>query len=415
MKKEITVWVGVDWADQSHVYALKSENRDKIVIGSFEQEAVAIDDWVSWLKKLAAGGKIAIALEQSKGGLVFALMKYDFLVLYPINPSTVAKYREAWKLSGAKDDPSDAALLLELLNKHQSKFIPWAPEPQEIQLLQRLTEQRVRLMHDLKRVGNQLTSTLKEYFPEVLEIFPRIYRDIVADFVLAYPTLEAAQKASEPELLQFFRCHTAGNPKLSSKRIALLKAAKPLIHEQSVIASNALFVQALARELKALNASIVIYNEHIENVYRSIPDHELFDSLPCAGEVSGPKLLAAMGVNRSKFSSAEQLACFTGIAPVIERSGNQCWTHWRFKCNKHLRQAFIEWTFLSTRTSFWAGEFYKHQRAKGKTHSVAVRALAFKWIRVIFRMWKNKEPYSEARYLKALKTSGSPLIKNLAA
>lgn len=413
--KEISVWVGVDWADKAHAYALRRVGSEKIATGRFVQRATAIDEWVSSLRKLSGGGKVAIALEQSKGGLIFALMKYSFLVLYPINPNTLAKYREAWARSGAKDDPSDAALLLELIENHHKKFTAWTPEPESLRLLQRITEQRVRLVHDLKRVGNQLTSTLKEYFPEVLEIFPRIYREIVADFLLGYPTLKAAQAASDQELHSFFRSHTAGSSKLTCKRIALLKAAIPLTQEQAIINSNALFAQALARELKALNASVGIYNQEIEKVYQSIPDHQLFDSLPSAGEVSGPRLLAAMGINRTKFQSANQVACFMGIAPVVERSGNQCWTHWRFRCNKILRQAFIEWAFLSTRTSLWAEQFYKTQRQKNKTHSVAVRALAFKWIRIIFRIWKDRQPYSEVLYLKALKTSGSSLIAKLAA
>ncbi len=412
--KEINVWVGIDWADRKHSFALRKRDGQS-QSGYFAHSAVSIATWGETLKKLAGNGKVAIALEQSKGGLIFALMKYDFIVLYPINPNTFARYREAWSPSGAKDDPTDALLILDLLEHHCTKLQPWSPEPKEVRLLQRLTEQRVRLVNQLKKVGNRLTSTLKEYFPEVLEIFPRIYRDIVADFLLSFPNLEAAQKASEQELVNFFRSHTAGNSKLTLKRIAILKNALPLTEDQAIISSNSLFVRGLARELKALNASILEYNEQIETVYRDLPDSKLFDSLPSAGDISAPRLLAAIGIDRTKFNSAEELACFAGIAPVIERSGNQCWTRWRYKCNKTVRQSFIEWTFLSMRTSFWAENFYKKQRQKGKSHSVAVRALAYKWTRIIFRLWKDKTPYSEARYLKALHAARSPNLVALSA
>ena len=355
--KEITCWVGVDWADKKHSYALKKDGKSRS--GTFLQKAEAIDVWVSSLRKLADGGKVAVALEQAKGGLIFALMKYDFIVLFPVNPNTFARYREAWSLSGAKDDPTDALLLLELLETHHRKLAAWTPESTEIRLLQRLTDQRVRFVNDLKRIGNKLTSCLKEYYPEVLELFPRIYRDIVAEFLLKYSTLEAAKSASDKELLAFFRANNSGGGE------------------------------------KTLNRHI-------------------FDSLPSSGEVSAPKLLAALGTNRAKFSSAEELHCYTGIAPVIERGGNQSWTRWRYKCHKSVRQAFIDWAFLSVRTSFWAEAYYKKARSNGKSHSIAIRALAYKWVRIIFRMWKERKPYDEAYYLKALQKSGSPLLKKFA-
>lgn len=411
--KECTVLVGLDWADRKHVCAVKYPNAKTAQIEDLLQSSTAIEAWVMKLKAKASGGKVGIALEQSKGGLIFALMKYDFIVLYPINPSTVAKYRETWKLSGAKDDPSDALLILELLEEHNKKLTPWYPEPKDIRLLQRLTEQRTKLVQDLKRVGNKVTTTVKEYYPVILDLFPRIYRDITADFLIAFPTLQSAQSATDQELIRFFRTHSAGGEKRISKRISLLRESAHLIEDEAILESNALFVKALARQIKAINHAIAEYEERIEAVYEVLPDKKLFDSLPSSGEVSAPRLLAALGTNRKKFSSSNELACYSGIAPVIEQSGKQCWVHWRYRCNKTVRQAFIEWAFLSVRTSFWAKAFYSNQRAKGKTHCIAIRALAFKWIRIIFKMWKDKVPYSEAKYLEALRKAGSPLLKNL--
>lgn len=409
MENQYAVWIGIDWADKKNVCAVQVAGSEKVKISSFSQTPAGIDDWVQSLKKLAKGGKVAIALEQKKGALIFALMKYDFIFLFPLNPNSFAKYREVWAPSGAKDDPTDASFILDLLVHHHKKLTAWVPEPKEVRLLQRLTEQRVKVVNDLKRVGNRLTSTLKEYFPEVLEIFPTVSRNIVCEFLLVYPTLEIAKKASDLELHSFFRSHSSGNAKLAAKRIAIIQNALPLTTDFAVISSNALLVKGLARELKVLNQIITEYETEIETIYCSLPDSKIFNSLPSAGEVSAPRLLAAMGTDRSKFNSAQELACFLGIAPVLERSGSQCWIHTRFKCSKPLKQAFIEWTFLSLRSSYWADELYKKIRAKGKAHSVAIRAIAFKWVRIIFRCWKNNTTYSEVNYLKALRKAGSPL------
>lgn len=107
---------------------------------------------------------------------------------------------------------------------------------------------------------------------------------------------------------------------------------------------------------------------------------------------------------------ASDLLHYAGIAPVTERSGQTSWVHWRYSCLKFLRQSFIEWASESLQHFFWASAFYHSQRAKSKSHQMAVRALAFKWIRIIFRCWQTRKPYDEAKYLLALKAKGSPLL-----
>jgi hypothetical protein len=77
-------------------------------------------------------------------------------------------------------------------------------------------------------------------------------------------------------------------------------------------------------------------------------------------------------------------------------------------------QTFVEWAAQTINKSFWAGTFYQQQRAKGSPHQVAVRALAFKWIRILYRCWMTHTPYDESRYLKALQLRGSPLLAGLA-
>ncbi|WP_052470188.1 IS110 family transposase [Thiolapillus brandeum] len=140
----------------------------------------------------------------------------------------------------------------------------------------------------------------------------------------------------------------------------------------------------------------------------------MFRNLPGAGKRLAPRLLVAFGEDRSRFASAQALCCYAGIAPVTERSGNKSWVHWRYSCPKFLRQSFVEWINQTVRFSFWARAFYKAQREKGKTHQMAIRALAFEWIRILWCCWQDRKPYDEATYLMALQKQGSPLVKELA-
>jgi transposase len=145
-----------------------------------------------------------------------------------------------------------------------------------------------------------------------------------------------------------------------------------------------------------------------------MPDAELFAALPGAGVQFAPRLLTAFGEDRHRFPKADAMAQYAGIAPVTERSGNKHWVHWRFSCPKFLRQSFVEWAGESTRHSFWARAFYQHQRELGKTHQMAVRALAFKWIRILWRCWHDRKPYNETTYLMCLQDKGSPLLQYIA-
>jgi len=103
-----------------------------------------------------------------------------------------------------------------------------------------------------------------------------------------------------------------------------------------------------------------------------------------------------------------------GIAPVMERRGKRSWVHWRCQCPKFMRQTCVEWAAESMQFSSWARAYYQQQRDKGASHQAAVRSLAFKWIRIVFRCWQTGTPYNEATYLAALQRQGSSLIPNLA-
>lgn len=236
-------------------------------------------------------------------------------------------------------------------------------------------------------------------------------RKVLSDFVITYPSLEQVRAASDEDLKHSFRSHSSGHKTLLEKRIALIRAAIPLTTDPAILATAPLIAKALAEQINALITLIETFDEKIENVFSKHKDFAIFNSLPSAGECLAPRLLAAFGSRRERFSSAEEFQRFSGIAPVIERSGKHSWTRWRYSCNKFLRQSFHEWAGITIKHSLWAKAFYSMQRSKGKSHPKAVRALAFKWIRILFRLWKNSEAYSEITYLKSLQRTGSPIFR----
>lgn len=195
--------IGIDWADRKHDLCLKVPGSDTLVYSVLPHSPRAIDDWAMNLQQRFPGQQIAICIESRKVPLIHALLKYPFLVLYPVNPQTLARYRRALKPSRAKDDPSDAQLLLDLVARHPEQFHPWTPERPEVRALASLVEQRRTLVADKVRYTNRLTAALKNYYPQVLDWFEDKDTRIFCNFVEKWPNLAAVQRARKDTLRAF--------------------------------------------------------------------------------------------------------------------------------------------------------------------------------------------------------------------
>ena len=396
-------YIGLDWADQKHDFCLQSSGSDLFEYGLLRHTPEAIDEWALSLQQRFNNQPIAICLELKAGPVVYALLKYNFIVLFPVPPKALAKYREAFSQSGAKDDPTDAYLQLDYLLKHPSALKPLIPDDQDTRILQRMVEDRRVLVSEKVRLTNRMTSALKSYYPQTLQWFTDIDTQMFCDFMQHWPTLKKAKKARQLTLSNFFKSHRCARNTVIEKRIKAIKSAMPLTEDEGVIIPFERMSRALSLQLSLLLKTIHEYDLEIAKRFKQHSDYEIFESLPGAGPVFGPRLLAAFGANRERFNSADEVNRLSGVAPVLERSGKKSWIHWRYSCPTFLRQTFVEWANQSIRYSFWAREFYDEKRASGKSHQATLRALAFKWIRIIFSCWKNKTVYDESAYLFALK------------
>jgi len=407
---EYAALIGIDWSDRKHDLCLvetASGTREASVLPHSPQE---IDGWATALRARYGGRPVAVCLEQSRGPLIYALLKYDFLTLYPVNPRALAKFREAFSPSRHKDDPPDAEHLAELLIHHQGRLRAWAPDDEQTRTLRLLVEHRRRLVSDQTRTSDRLTSLLKCYFPQVLEWFPDIRTEMVCDFLLRWPELSALKRVRRETLLKFFRSHNSVRRETLEARLASIKAAVPLTTDGAVLRSSAAMAKALAAQMKATLSAVAGIEHEIEGLCAAHEDYELFESLPGAGPVYASRLTAAPGSDRGRWLSADEVACLAGVAPVIERSGKSCRVRWRYFCPKFLRQTFHEYAGESIKHSFWARVYYEQQRSKGKSHHAAVRALAYKWVRIIFRCWQERAAYDEVKYLESLRRKGSSLL-----
>lgn len=405
-----TALIGLDWANSKHDICIQATDSNQREFSSFSHQVDDIETWALSMHQ-RFGGTIAIALELAKGPIVYALQKYDFFVLFPIHPSTLAKYRETFKPSRAKDDPTDAELALDLLLCHGDRFKPIKPQSVEMRTLTYLVEQRRQLVDDKTRFVNRLCDTLKQYFPQTLDWFEHRDTLVFCDFLTRWPTLKQVKRARKATLETFFKTHNVRFSTVIDTRIQGIKTAKPLTLDVAVITAHRLQALAQVDQLRITLDAIGRFDDAIAALAPKLPDYKLFDTLPGAGPILAPRLLVAFGEQRERFTSAAAIQQYSGVAPVTERSGKKSWVHWRWQCPTFVRQTFVEWAGQTINKSFWAGVYYHQQRDKGSSHQTAVRALAFKWIRILYRCWQSQTPYDESKYLIALKCRDSPLLK----
>ena len=409
--KHFAAIVGIDWADKKHDICEYNQDKQHYALSIISSKPESIDVWANGLKQRYPNQQIAVGCELKKGPLIYALSKYNHLTLFPINPSTVSKYRKAFSHSGAKDDPTDAKIQTEILLHNMHKLRALEPESADIRALAQLTVNRRKLVQERVRITNKMTAALKNYYPQVIEWFTEKHTNVFIAFMQRWPTLEQAQSARKDTLTRFFHAHHVRYQHIIEKRINAIKTSHHLTKDNGVIVPNQLLVTGLLQQLKAIVASIKEHDEHIKHYYSDCDDRMIFDSFPGAGTVFAPRLLTAFGENRERYEDASEVQRYSGIAPVLERSGNKAWTHWRYSCPKFIRQSFVEWSGETVRYSFWAKAYYEQEKAKGKPHQTIIRCLAFKWIRILFCCWKNRKPYDETTYLNALKKRNSPLLE----
>jgi transposase len=403
--------IGLDRSDlKADLYFIDTRSglcREEIIGTAPEQ----LQQWLARLRQEHPDRRVALCVEQPAPNLILFLETYSWITLYPINPITLKKFREAFVTSRAKDDAKDAFYLAQLLRSHPDKLKAWQPDDSQTRQLQQLVGHRRAVIDERTGLTNRLTALLKQYFPQALDLCGEdLWRPLATAFLLKWPTLQSLQKARPETIKQFYHRNGSRSQKLIETRLGIIEKAVPLTDEIAVLQSHALRVQLICRQLQLMLETVEAFEAKISEVTREHPDREIFESFPGAGPALAPRLLAGMGSERERFERAANLQCLSGIAPVTKQSGGKRHIHRRYLCPTFLKQSFHEYAKVSILHSRWAAAYYWQQREKGCGHHTAARALAYKWQRIIWKCWQSRTPYSEEIYEAALRKRGSKLV-----
>jgi transposase len=409
------VVIGLDRSDRKVDLCELGSSLSEALWTTVSTSPEALRDYFNQLRARFCQGRIGLCLEQPAGNLLAFFETYTpWLEIYPVNPLTLKRFRETFVLSRANDDGKDALYLARLLAAHADQLRRWQPEDPATARLRHLVTHRRAVVDERTALTNRLQALLKGYFPQALELCGEdLWRPLALGFLRRWPSLQALRKARPETLRGFYYLHGSRSQKLIAQRLELIEKAVALSEASALIESLTLRVRLVVRQLQALGPVVAEYDRQIAEVFAAHPDAPIFKSLPGAGPVLAPRLLAAMGSQRERLASASALQCASAIAPVTRQSGGKRSVKRRFTGALFIRQGFHEWARESVRHSSWAAAYFEQQRAKGCRLHTAVRALAYKWQRIIWRCWQDHKPYCEEIYLAALTRSRSPLANKL--
>jgi len=251
------------------------------------------------------------------------------------------------------------------------------------------------------RLVNQLTACLKAYYPVALELFAKLQQKSTLLFLQTYPTPQEAMAASREQIKEVLRQAKHSNPTLVATTI-FERLHQPHLQADSVITrTKSRLMLVLVSQLVPLIEQIAQYNKEIEALFLMHEDHAIFESLPRAGQRLAPRLLAEIGDDRQRYQDASSLQALGGTSPVLYQSGMYSKAHRRLGCIKPLRNALHQFAWQTTQSEPWARDYYQRKRAEGKSHTVAVRALANVWVRIIFAMWVHHRCYESTTFEQA--------------
>jgi len=364
-------YVGIDWADEKHAVCMLEGTGQ--IEQALDHSPEAIAAWADALRRRFDGRMVAVALEQSRGALIYALMQYEHLMLFPVNPTQLARYREALSVSGKKDDPGDAHLLARFLRDHRDCLRAWKPDNVQTRELARLCELRRDIVDARKKTIQQLIASLKQYYPQALQLAGELHKPLALELLRRWPTLKQLQRAHPGSLRKFFRQYGHRDDEKINALVQSIRGFQPLTKDDAVIRPSALYVGLLIKQIEQFNQAVSSFEEQIAKRFAEHPDAEVFRSLPGSGPALAPRLLTAFGTDRERLQMAAELQSYVGIAPVTVRSGKFCRVQRRYACPKFLRQTFHEFADQARRWSKWSKAYYQLLRDRGKNRAIECR------------------------------------------
>lgn len=384
-------FLGIDWATEKHDLCLLDETGAIVQQMKIEQSNAGFQHFEELVKRYGAVN-IRFNIERSDGLLVDWMVTQGWTIY--VTPSVVVAHRRPRR---SKSDPSDAYLLAHLLRLNDPDCRLLTRSSATVLHVRELARALDTTVADQRRLANRLSYLLYQYFPAANHLFAHVESLICLAFLEVYPTPEQARALTRHQLQRFLKRHNYPFMQRLEGIYARLQAPMPTA---TVSEGYVAQVKILIPMLRQLYHSRSYLERELPKVFMTHPEAAWWKGFPgCNGPLTPARLLAWIGDERRRFPSAETLQAIAGTAPVTRRSGKALHVEFRRACSHPLRKALDDFARQSVRHSAWARDYLAEQMQRGHSKARAYRALANRWLKIIWTLWQRGEQYDEARHL----------------
>jgi transposase len=398
MSDQSTSWpafAGIDWGGSHHQLCVVDLAGSKQVEVRVAHDVAGLANLDRELARFSA--QMPVAIERSEGVLVEHLQAAGHVV-FPVSPRIAARARERYRVAPVKDDRFDAFVLADTLRYEHDR---WRSLPQASPLLaeiKALTRDRERLLETQQTIEAQLRSILDAYHPAPTQLFSSIDRQITLAFINEYTTPQSASRLRATRIGGFCKRNNYTG-RVAPEVLAERLRSNLLSGSPGTVAGKSMSAKSFARILSLLNEQLAEFDDAIASAVAEHPDSKIFASFPGVGPVLTAVLLAEIGEDRSRFPTVNVLLAEAGLAPVTRSSGRSEQVRFRYAANRHLREAMMWWAFNSLKMSPWANDAFRTARdQRGQHYHRALRGLAARWMRVLWRCWIDGTVYDPKKH-----------------
>lgn len=393
------LFIGMDWSREKHDVCICNEKGARISQLTIDANYEGFQRLEQERMKLGVPAHECIVGIETASNLVVDFMLDRDYTMYIIPPHATNAYRQTESISSAHNDQSDAALLSWIVRVDRRPRHRLRPDDA---LTQQILGQ-VRLAHQLStsilRQRNQLDDALNRTFPAALRAFEDLTTQFALRFLAAYPTAQEAQSLSFNDFAAFCKENGYHFKQYIPLRYKELQTEMPMPSAATVLARRdqvRVLAQALLPQVQ-LHRGVLARLSELFALHR---DHDIFDSLPGAGQLLAPSLLAKFGDDRERFPGPENVQALAGTCPVTLRSGKKGMITFRTHCDREFRRIAQQFAFCSLRESAWARAYWYEIRPRYRSDSHTTRVVANRWLAIIWKLWQTRQCYDEGYHLR---------------
>lgn len=404
--------VGIDWAEEFHLVALGRLGDGVFEVRRIEHRPAAVAALIDRIATLEPDpAEVRVVLETRHGMLVEALLDAGYTVL-PVNPDLIARRRGPAR---KKDDAEDARLACQLALDRFVELRVLVPHGDLAGELRAIARDDLRAQRDQRRLLNRLRADLAATFPAALVIADdHLDSPVVLKLLQAWPTADQLRAADPEAVTALARQAKHGWPQRFTEKVTAALAEDHFVARDYLVRAKTATIRLGCAQLLLLHTQRHAWERRMGELLLgdrrrgrakqpgdqrgpAVPGGEIYLSFPGLGDRLAARIAGEIGDTIGQFTTPNALQCYAGKAPVTRRSGkSELVVACRLACNRYLADAVQRWAFTSLLPSTWAREFYDAQRARGKQHQAALRALGNRWLEVLWYCLTHNTPYDEA-------------------